>query len=153
MTRRYGTAALIYAVIAMVFGVFYREFTKFSGFEGDTNLSLIHPHYFILGMIFFLILMLLEKNFGFSGQKNTGLFFITYQIGLNITGLGFFIRGITQVLYAELSKGLDASISGISGIGHILTGVSLILLLLKIRKAAAEKDGKTEREKIEAVIK
>lgn len=154
MTKRYGTAALVYAIIAMAFGVFYREFTKFSGFEGSTNLSFMHTHYFMLGMVFFLILMLLEKSFGFSAQKNVGLFFITYQAGLNITGLGFFMRGIVQVLQTELSKGFDASISGISGIGHILTGVSMVLLLLKLRKTAAEMDGsETKKDRIEAAVK
>ncbi len=39
MARRYANMALAYAVIAMVFGVFYREFTKFSHFTGVTRLS------------------------------------------------------------------------------------------------------------------
>ena len=66
MVKRYANLALIYAVIAMIFGVFYREFTKFNDFSGQTNLSIIHTHYFLLGMFFFLILMLIEKVFSFS---------------------------------------------------------------------------------------
>lgn len=127
--------ALVYAIIAMIFGVFYREFTKFSHYTGQTNLSVMHTHYFLLGMFFFLALLLAEKVFSFSDQK-TGKLLITYQIGLNITGLGFLLRGLTQVWGTELSKGLDASISGIAGIGHILVGVSMVLLLLKIKKRA-----------------
>lgn len=136
MSRRYADMALVYAIIAMIFGVFYREFTKFSSFWGQTNLSLLHTHYFVLGMFFFLILMLAEKAFHFSGQS-MGRVLFTYQLGLNITGLGFLMRGLTQVWGTELSKGLDASISGIAGIGHILMGVSMVLILLKIRKCAA----------------
>lgn len=128
--------ALAYAVTAMIFGVFYREFTKFSGFSGQTALSVIHTHYFLLGMFFSLLLMLIEKAFSFSDQ-NTGKILIVYQLGLNITALGFLMRGLTQVWETELSKGMNASISGIAGIGHILTGICLILLLLKIRKRAA----------------
>lgn len=128
--------ALAYAVAAMIFGVFYREFTKFSGFSGQTTLSVIHTHYFLLGMFFSLLLMLIEKALSFSDQ-NTEKILIVYQIGLNITALGFLMRGLTQVWETELSKGLNASISGIAGIGHILTGICLILLLLKIRKRAA----------------
>lgn len=135
MVRRYSHLALVYSVIAMAFGVFYREYTKFSHFTGQTNLSVMHTHYFMLGMFFFLILMLTEKAFSFS-DKNTGKILAVYQVGLNITGLGFLMRGLTQVWGNELSKGLDASISGISGIGHILTGVCMVLLLLKIRKKA-----------------
>ena len=88
MTKRYANMALIYAVIAIIFGVFYREFTKFSHFTGVTSLSVIHTHYFMLGMFFFLILMLLEQSFSFSG-KNTGKVLIVYHIGLNISGFGF----------------------------------------------------------------
>lgn len=138
MTKRFANLSLIYAITAMAFGVFYREFTKINGFEGDTRLSVIHTHYFVLGMVFFLILMLIEKNFEISSQKNTGKFIVTYNIGLNITGAAFFARGLTQVLQSELSKGADASISGVAGIGHIIMGISMILLLIKIKKAASE---------------
>lgn len=137
MTKRYANMAIVYAVIAMVFGVFYREFTKFSDFTGQTRLSIMHTHYFLLGMIFFLVLMLAEKIFAFS-DRNAGRFLIVYHVGLNVTGLGFLMRGLTQVWGTELSRGLDASISGIAGIGHILTGVSIILLLLKIRKCVSD---------------
>lgn len=136
MIKRYANLALIYGIAAMIFGVFYREFTKFSHFTGRTNLAFMHTHYFMLGMFFFLILMLLEKNFSFSGEKKIGKVLITYQAGLNITGLGFFMRGLSQVWEAPLSKGMDASISGIAGIGHILMGVSMVLLLLAVRKKA-----------------
>ncbi|MCI8356878.1 MAG: DUF2871 domain-containing protein [Lachnospiraceae bacterium] len=136
MIKRYANMALAYAIAAMIFGVFYREFTKFSGFSGQTTLSVIHTHYFLLGMFFSLLLMLIEKALSFSDQ-NTEKILIVYQIGLNITALGFLMRGLTQVWETELSKGLNASISGIAGIGHILTGICLILLLLKIRKRAA----------------
>lgn len=132
MIKRYANSALVYAVAAMISGVFYREFTKFSHFTGKTNLSVMHTHYFLLGMFFFLILMLLEKSFSFSG-KNTGKVLIVYHLGLNISGFGFLMRGLMQVWGTTLSAGMDASISGIAGIGHILTGIGMILLLLKIR--------------------
>ncbi len=132
MIKRYANTALVYAAAAMISGVFYREYTKFSHFTGKTNLSVMHTHYFLLGMFFFLILMLLEKSFSFSG-KNTGKVLIVYHLGLNISALGFLMRGLTQVWGTKLSAGMDASISGIAGIGHILTGIGIILLLLKIR--------------------
>ena len=136
MIKRCANLSLTYGVIAMAFGVFYREFTKFSGFTGRTNLSFLHTHYFMLGMFFFLLLMLAEKAFSFSTPK-TRRVLAAYQAGLNITGLGFLLRGLTQVWGTDLSRALDASISGVAGIGHILTGVSLVLLLLQIRKRAS----------------
>lgn len=134
MAKRYANMALIYGILAMVFGVFYREYTKFSHFTGKTNLSVMHTHYFLLGMFFFLFLMLSEKVLSFSREK-IGRILVTYHLGLNITGLGFFMRGLTQVWGTNLSKGMDASISGISGIGHILMGAGIILLLLRINRS------------------
>lgn len=132
--KRYMNSALLYAILAMVGGVFYREFTKFSGFTAKTTLSVVHTHYFLLGMVFFLVLLVLEKNLSFTGAK-TGRVLLTYHIGLNLTAVMLVVRGVTQVVGADLSRGADAAISGIAGIGHILLGVSLVLLLLQIRRS------------------
>ena len=134
--KRYMNTALLYAVFAMAGGVFYREFTKFNGFTGKTTLSVVHTHYFLLGMVFFLLLLLLEKNFSFTGAK-TGRVLAAYHIGLNLTAVMLAVRGVTQVLRLTLSSGMDAAISGIAGIGHILLGVSLVLLLLQINRGVA----------------
>lgn len=134
--KRYINSALLYAILAMVGGVFYREFTKFNGFTGKTTLSVVHTHYFLLGMMFFLLLLVLEKNLSFTGTK-TGRVLTTYHIGLNLTAVMLVVRGVTQVMGANLSKGADAAISGMAGMGHILLGVSLVLLLLQIRCGAA----------------
>ena len=48
------------------------------------------------------------------------------------------VRGIMQVKNVALSKGADASISGMAGIGHILTGVGIILFLFSLKKAATQ---------------
>lgn len=128
--------AITYALLALGGGVFYREFTKLNHFAGQTSLSFIHTHYFMLGMIVFLILMFAEKLYAFSTTKTTR-YLIVYHLGLNITVIGFLMRGIPQVFHTELSKGLNASISGISGVGHILLGFSLIFILFNIRKKTA----------------
>lgn len=131
--KRYANASLLYALIAMAGGVFYREFTKFSGFTDKTALSVVHTHYFLLGMVFFLLLLLLEKSFAFSGEK-TGCVLALYHVGLNVTGAALLVRGVAQVLALPLSRAMDASLSGVAGIGHLLLGVSMVLLLLRIRK-------------------
>lgn len=48
------------------------------------------------------------------------------------------VRGVTQVLKTELSKGANVAISGIAGIGHIILGISLIMILLNIKKTISE---------------
>lgn len=132
--KRYINAALLYAALAMAGGVFYREFTKFNGFTDRTALSVVHTHYFLLGMVFFLALLLLEKDFSFTGAK-TGRVLAVYHIGLNLTAVMLVVRGVTQVLNLNLSSGMSSAISGIAGIGHILTGVSMVLLLVQIRRS------------------
>ena len=133
--KRYMNLALLYAVLAMAGGVFYREFTKFNGFTGKTTLGVVHTHYFLLGMVFFLLL-LLEKNFSFTGAK-TGRILAVYQVGLNLTAVMFVVRGVTQVLGTALSSGMSAAISGIAGIGHILLGVSLVLVLMQVKRGVS----------------
>ena len=132
--KRYMNTALLYAVFAMAGGVFYREFTKFNGFTGKTTLSVVHTHYFLLGMVFFLLLLLLERNFSFTSEKTLRVL-AAYHIGLNLTAVMFVVRGLTQVLAPALSRGMDAAISGMAGIGHILLGVSMVLLLVQIRRS------------------
>lgn len=135
--KRYMNMALLYAVLAMVGGVFYREFTKINGFTARTTLGVVHTHYFLLGMVFFLLLLLLEKNFSFTTAK-TGRVLVVYHIGLNLTSVMLVVRGVTQVLGTTLSSGMNAVISGMAGIGHILLGVSLVLLLVQIKRSVSE---------------
>lgn len=135
--KRYMNMALLYAVLAMVGGVFYREFTKINGFTARTTLGVVHTHYFLLGMVFFLLLLLLEKNFSFTTAK-TGRVLAAYHIGLNLTSVMLVVRGVTQVLGTTLSSGMNAVISGMAGIGHILLGVSLVLLLVQIKRSVSE---------------
>lgn len=132
--KRYVNTALFYAVLAMAGGVFYREFTKFSGFTEETVLSVVHTHYFVLGTAFFLLLLLLKKNFQFDERK-TDRALTVYQAGLNLTCVMFLTRGVLQVAGTQLSAAADASVSGIAGIGHILLGIGIVLTLLQIRNA------------------
>lgn len=135
--KRYANTALLYAILAMVGGVFYREFTKFNSFTAKTTLSVVHTHYFLMGMVFFLLLLMLEKAFSFTGAK-TGRVLALYHVGLNLTTVMLVVRGVFQVLGISLSAGMNAAISGIAGIGHILLGVSLILMLLQIKRSVTK---------------
>ena len=132
--KRYINTALLYAILAMVGGVFYREFTKFNGFTAKTTLAVVHTHYFLMGMVFFLVLLALEKTFSFTSLK-TGRVLMIYHIGLNLTAVMLVVRGVVQVSGTTLSTGMSAAISGMAGIGHILLGISLVLLLLQIKRS------------------
>lgn len=134
--KKYANSALVYAILAMVGGVFYREFTKFNGFTGTTSLGFVHTHYFALGMIGFLLLLLLEKNLSFT-DRSVGRAVAAYHAGLNVTAGMLVVRGVTQVLDIALTRGASAAISGIAGLGHIVLGVSIVLILLGVKRAVA----------------
>ena len=133
--KKYLNISLVYAVAAMAGGVFYREFTKFNQFTDVTALGKVHTHLFLLGMVVFLLVALFADRLRLEEQKTFRTFMSIYNIGVPLTAVMLLVRGVTQVLGLPLSKGASASISGIAGIGHILTGVGIVLLLLALRKA------------------
>ena len=136
--KKYLNIALGYAIAAMAGGVFYREFTKFNDFTGVTALGKVHTHLFLLGMLLFLVVALFAARHDLKQYKTFRVFLWTYNIGVPLTALMLLVRGVTQVLGLTLSAGASASISGVAGIGHILTGVGIILLLVSLKKTAKD---------------
>ena len=80
-----------------------------------------------------LTLLALEKCFSFTGPK-TGRVLAVYHAGLNLAAVMLVVRGVTQALAFELSSGMSAAVSGVAGIGHILLGVSMVLLLVQVKR-------------------
>ena len=134
--KKYLNYSMAYAIAAMAGGVFYREFTKFNGYSGITALGKVHTHLFLLGMLVFLVVALYGANYDLPKLKLFRWFMWVYNIGVPLTSVMLLVRGVTQVLGTNLSKAASASISGIAGIGHILTGTGIILLLLSFKKLA-----------------
>ena len=125
-----------YAVAAMAGGVFYREFTKFNGFTGVTALGKVHTHLFLLGMLVYLVIALYAAHNDLGKLRSFRAFLWCYNIGVPLTAAMMVARGVPQVLGLTLSNAASASISGIAGIGHILTGAGVVLLLVSLKKLA-----------------
>jgi len=126
--------SIFYSILALCSGVFYREFTKFNDFVGVTTLSFTHVHAFMLGMFMFLVLILFNKQFDITSNKGFNSFYYIYNLGLIGMIIMLYTRGIAQVLNVDLSSALNASISGISGIAHILLGIGVVQILFIIKK-------------------
>lgn len=137
--KKLVNTAFIYAIAAMVCGVFYREFTKMMSFEGHTTLAFTHLHLFVLGTFVFLILALFSLQTDLLMQKKFKAFFLTYNIGLPLMVGMFFVRGILQVLGTPLSAGMNAAISGIAGITHIILAVGIVLMFLCLKNVTIKK--------------
>lgn len=132
--KKLWNTAFGYFLTAMAAGVFYREFTKFNGFTGRTTLAFAHVHLMVLGTVVFLFLGLAAKVTNLTEQKGFHIFCIVYNIALFFMVTMMIVRGIYQTLGTELSRGMDASISGIAGLSHIAIAGALIYLFMIFRK-------------------
>ncbi|MEG0155931.1 MAG: DUF2871 domain-containing protein [Lachnospiraceae bacterium] len=128
--------AFIYAIAAIICGVFYREFTKWMSFTGRTTLAFTHLHLFALGTGVFLILALFSLQTNLLEQRKFRISVILYNIGLPLTVIMLFVRGIFQVWGTPLSKGMDAAISGMAGISHIFLTIAIVFLFLCLRNCS-----------------
>lgn len=135
MAKRYINTAFAYGVAGLLMGAFYREFTKFVGYTGPTTLSVVHTHLLALGMLFFLAVACLEKLFEFSGPKAAPLFYLLYNGGLVLMVLTLITRGVLTALSFNFTAASNAAISGLSGIGHILLSVGMVMFFLKLKKS------------------
>lgn len=141
--KRHIKFALVYAILAMICGVFYREFTKAYDFTGVTALGKLHTHLFVLGMVMFLLFALFDAKFDLQKHKLYLPFMIIYNAGVGIMCVMLAVRGVFDVIGGTFS---DGAISGIAGLGHILVAAGVILffcmLLLSLRAKENNKDEK-----------
>ncbi len=49
------------------------------------------------------------------------------------------VRGWLQTQGGELSRAVDASVSGMAGVGHILLGVGIVLFFFNLKGAISSK--------------
>ncbi len=131
--------SIFYLILGLLGGVYFREFTKAFNYTDYSTLSVIHTHALILGFFFFLIVLLLEKNFNLSKERSKERsfksFLIFYNIGLLALILMMLIRGSLQVMSYSLTTAINASISGISGLAHITITIGLIFFIINLKKS------------------
>lgn len=123
-------ASLFYLVIGMLSGVFYREYSTYSNFDGQTVLSTVHTHLLVLGFLFFLIVMVLCKVFEIHKHKQFSQWFIVYNVGFMMMIGTLIARGIVQV------EGTDfAGLPHIAGLAHIIMAAALVWFLLLLHES------------------
>lgn len=133
----------LYLVLGLVLGVFYREFTKLNHFVGISVLSTTHTHALVLGFIFFIIVLLLERNFFISKIKNFKAWLVTYNVGLIYLLSTLVYRGVLQV------QGIDFNgLSHIAGLGHAVLGISLIWFVVIVNKGIKTYEEKSIENKV-----
>lgn|SRR5690554_5217787 len=133
------STAFAYMIVGLALGLFYREYTKIASFTGQTNLSLLHTHTLMLGMFFFLVAALFEGQLKITEHKSFNKFFNFYNIGLILSIILMGARGFLDMNSGTISKGLNASVSGMAGIGHIILTVGLFYFFKMLRDKAQNK--------------
>ena len=123
-------AAVVYVVLGLGFGLFFREYTKAHDFTGFTQLAVMHTHLLALGMLVMLIVLALEKVFELSKTKWFNLFFWHYNAGLLLTVAMMLVVGMRDVAGQTSTPMLD----GIAGLGHVVITVSLIFFFVGVGK-------------------
>lgn len=132
--------SFIYFLLAMIGGVFYREFTKIIGFTGQTTLGYIHVHLIVLGSILFLIIALFCRDTELLYNKTFKKFMVIYNIGLPLMVCMMLIRGIIQALELQLTSSINGMISGIAGVSHILLMIALWMLFTSLKKVLVNEE-------------
>ncbi len=124
-------SSVVWTAVGLAGGLGYREFTRQEEFTGFTQLALVHTHALVWGTIFMLGLLALAvvlPGVRADGRMRWGLHLFNAGLAITVAMLGF--KGSLQVLGASWSD--SPALAGISGTGHILLTVSLVLLLLAV---------------------
>lgn len=150
MMKKYIKCALVFLILGIAFGVFYREFTKAYGLTNVyTPLGLAHTHFLVLGVVMVLLIGLVTDKLNKQDSKLLNRAFIIYSVGVLGTTLMITARGVLDVLVKskdvvfQVSSGANGAISGISGIFHAILGVGIVLIftawLLKNKTSESNK--------------
>mgnify|MGYP004685777855 FL=1 len=128
--KRLFNLSFFYLILGLALGVFFREFTKLNDFSGATTLNVAHTHTLVLGFIFFLVIVILEKVFTISNIKYFIGWLITYNIGLLSLISTLVVRGILEVLNKDF-----IGLPHIAGTAHAILGISLIWFMIILKKS------------------
>ena len=129
MIQRLYKTALGYMIAGLTAGMFTRVYVdEISHFEGDTQLQILHVHLLAMGMLFFLIVLGLEKLFMLSKSRYFNLFYWSYNIGFIGLIASMVVNGIMQV------RGMSESpaVTGIAGLAHIGITAGLVLFFMAL---------------------
>ena len=137
--KKIMNTSIIYFILAMAGGVFYREFTKWNGYTKPTTLGVLHVHLLVLGTFVFLLAAVVAKITELEQNSLFKKLFILYNIVLPAMTILMLVRGIVQVFGIDLGKMGNGMLSGFAGLSHIGMMTALVMLLFSIKKELCKK--------------
>lgn len=135
MVKKSFNAGFIFIILGIFAGAFYREFTLFLGFTGQTSMSIMHTHLLTTGGFMFFIFALCFKAFNVAPSKKLNILLPAYLVSVVGNVAVMFVRGLFEVMGWEITKAINGTLSGIAGLDHILLTITLIWIFNIIRKA------------------
>lgn len=130
-TRAFAFLALFYTVLGLFAGVAYRELTRGAEVAVQTQLSVVHTHVLVLGLVMSLLFMVIEAVFHLSEQKLFKAFLWVYNLSL----LGIVVMMTVVGLRQLWGQPHSAAVAGISGLFHIGLTVGFGLFFAVLLKA------------------
>lgn len=127
--------AALWTGIGLLGGLGYRELTRSQGFEGRTQLAVVHTHALILGTLVLLVALALNQLFDLAADRRFRWALWTWNAGALLTVVMQAVKGTLQVLGAQAAT--SKAIAGISGLGHITLTVAFVLLFLVLLRQVA----------------
>jgi hypothetical protein len=128
--------AFAFGATGVLSGLYYRELTKANDFmdRSASQLPLVHTHLLVLGFVFLLIVLALEKLFAITAAAPRAFtwFYWLWTLGVAVTGGMMLVKGTLVVLGADASS---AAFAGIAGLGHISLAVAVVVLFVSLRAA------------------
>ena len=136
--QKYFKISSFYLLFGLVMGIFSREFTKLNNFSGYTVLKSVHTHTLVLGFLFFIIVLLLEKNFTISNNKSFNKWIVLYNLGLLYLIITLSIRGILQVVtlayqVTSLAESQELPLTSVKRVSFGIVNLEAILLPVRSR--------------------
>ena len=129
--RKTYLAALAYLVAGLAAGLFYRELTKAQGFDGRTQLAVVHTHLLVLGLVVLLLVLVLQAALRIPPSRTFTAFFWTYNAGVVVTAAAMTVHGTLTVL----GRTSGPAVAGVAGTGHLLVAVGLGLFFVVLGRA------------------
>jgi len=128
--------AALWTALGLIGGLGYRELTRSQGFEGSTQLAVVHTHALVLGTLMMLVLLVLNQLFGLAADRRFRWGVWTWTVGAAITIGMQSVKGSLQVL--DSGAATSKALAGISGLGHMtLTAAFVLLFLALLTRVAA----------------
>lgn len=94
--------------------------TKVTGWDNFANgrpfLAAVHVHLMVLGAIFFLVQIVLEKQFSITSTKLYNVFYIIYIVGLSLNVSMMLYKGFAQIFDFAIIRAITEACSAIAHI-------------------------------------